>query len=238
MAQDFEGFGGEAKFCNPYRCPKDHEAVPKWPLRLTSVGCSGMGGMQVFSGRAGMDEDDPQRPCCDLRHACLQTCGSVKTACDEDFLKCTKNVCNVMDTEEQREKCHSSASIHELMVKMDACRKYDAEQYSHCDCVPKNQAPAKRQRVLRSFYKKYNPDSIDKVEGLAQKADTSRKMAGLLMKLYKKYPQVIKQVKDPQQEMMERMMRDAEKTNSNSKEPATEEKVDESDAEDLGVDEL
>jgi hypothetical protein len=43
-------------------------------------------------------------------------------------------------------------------------------------------------------------------------------MAGLLMKLYKKYPQVIKQVKDPQQGMMERMMRDAEKTNRD-KEP-------------------
>ncbi len=32
MAQDFDGFGGDAKFCTPYSCPKDHEAVPKWSL--------------------------------------------------------------------------------------------------------------------------------------------------------------------------------------------------------------
>jgi Group XII secretory phospholipase A2 precursor (PLA2G12) len=236
VSQDFQGFGGEPTFCTPYRCPKDHEAVPKWPLRLTSAGCSGMGGMQVFSGRSAADKDDPQRPCCDLRHACLQTCGSIKTSCDAEFLKCTQSVCDAMGSEDQREKCRSSASIHELMVKMDQCKKYDAEQYSHCECVPASQARAKRQRVLRSFYKKFNPDSIDKVDGLAKKADSSRKMAGLLMKLYKKYPQVIKQVKDPQQEMMERMMKDAESTKS--KEPESEEKDDESDAEDLGVDEL
>ena len=236
-AQDFEGFGGgEPKFCPPYRCAKDHEAVPKWPLRLSSMGCSGMGGMQVFSGRS--NTADPQTPCCDLRSACLQTCGALKSFCDEDFLKCTKSVCADMDDDEERKKCESSASIHELMVKMDKCQKYDSEQYSHCECVASDKAPAKRQQVLRGFYKKFNPEAMDKVEGLAKKADSPRKMVGLLMKLYKKYPKVIKRTKDPQQEMMDKIMRDAEAEKKEKGESDGNGDNDESDAEDLGVDEL
>ena len=57
-----------------------------------------MGGMQVFSGRS--NTADPQTPCCDLRSACLQTCGALKSFCDEDFLKCTKSVCADMDDDE------------------------------------------------------------------------------------------------------------------------------------------
>jgi hypothetical protein len=230
---NFEGFGKEPKFCQPYKCQKDHEPVPKWPLKLSSVGCSGMGGMQVFG--AGDLEDDPQGICCDLRHACIQTCGSLKHICDEDFIKCSKKVCEELDNEEKKKKCESSASIHELMVKMDQCQRYDTEQYSHCECAPSAEAPKKRERILRQFYKKFNPDSIEKVPGLVKKADNVRKFAGLLVKLYEKYPQVIKKIKDPQQEMMEKMMREAR---VNKDEDGDSTGGIESDGEDLGVDEL
>jgi hypothetical protein len=76
----FDGFG-KARMCKPYSCPTDLEPVPKWPLQLTSTGCSSMGGMQVFA--TINTEEDPMRICCDLRNACLQTCGSIKTFCDE-----------------------------------------------------------------------------------------------------------------------------------------------------------
>ena len=195
------------KFCRPYSCPKDYEPVPKWPLQLTSSGCSSMGGMQVFGGIT--DEKDPMRPCCDIRHACLQTCGSVKTICDEEYVQCGKDVCVAMTDEEEKSKCEKSASINDIMVKMDGCQRFDQLQSKHCECVPKDKVQTKRERVIRAFYKKFNPENVDKVSGLIQKVDTTAKMVGLLLKLYKKYPAVITRVKDPKQEMMEKMMKES-----------------------------
>ena len=245
----FDGFG-EKKFCKPYTCPKDHEPVPKWPLKLTSTGCAGMGGMQVFSGIS--DEDDPMRICCDLRNACIQTCGAIKTFCDDEFIQCGKDVCVDMPDEDQKSKCEKSASINDILVKMDRCQRYDQEQYKHCECVPKNEVQKKRERVIRAFYKKYNPENIDKVSGLVEKVDTPAKMVGLLLKLYKKYPTVIQKVKDSQQEMMEQMMKenrekastgDDDSTAPPSTTPSTttasdSDTNDDGDTEDLGVDEL
>ena len=246
----FDGFG-EKKFCKPYSCPKDHEPVPKWPLQLSSTGCSSMGGMQVFSGIS--DDDDPMRICCDLRHACLQTCGSIKTFCDDEYVQCGKDICAAMTDEEQKSKCEKSASINDIMVKMDGCQRYDQEQYKHCECAAKDSVQKKRERVIRAFYKKYNPENVDKVSGLVQKVDTTAKMVGLLLKLYKKYPSVIQKVKDPQQEMMEKMMKenrdkDAAAGDSTKTPPSATSSTDsnngrnnddeDSDTEDLGVDEL
>lgn len=75
--QDFGGgFGGDfgsAKFCAPFKCRKSDEPVPKWPLKLESPGCSGMGGVAMFSPGASNKKNDPVAPCCDQRHACYQT---------------------------------------------------------------------------------------------------------------------------------------------------------------------
>jgi Group XII secretory phospholipase A2 precursor (PLA2G12) len=241
----FDGFG-EKKFCKPYTCPKDHEPVPKWPLQLSSTGCSNMGGMQIFGGIN--DDDDPMRICCDLRNACIQTCGSIKTFCDDEFIQCGKDICIGIDNEETKSKCEKSASINDIMVKMDNCKRYDQAQYTHCECVSKDIVQKKRERVIRAFYKKYNPNQIDKVTTLVQKVDTPAKMVGLLLKLYKKYPSVVQKVKDPQQEMMEKMMKEnRDKESSDTKTTKTQpsttpsndnDDVQESDAEDLGVDEL
>lgn len=231
VTAQFEGFG-EPKFCKIYQCPKDSEPVPKWPLKLSSPGCAGMGGMQVFSQTAD-DGNDPTLICCDLRNACLQTCGALKSFCDEEYLKCGKEACKDIIDEDKKSKCESSSNINELMIKMDTCQRYDQEQYTHCECVKKADAANKRERLLRAFYKKFNPDAVDKVPALAKKADTPAKMVGLLLKLYKRYPEVIKKVKDPQQEYMEKIMRDAKKADLEKEEMEVE-----SDAEDLGVDEL
>lgn len=227
----FEGLGGEPKFCPPFRCKKDEEPVPKWPLKLESTGCSGMGGMQIYS--PGMNADTPQERCCDLRHACIQTCGSSKDFCDKEFLACGNTACDSL-TGEEKKTCESSSSMNQILVKLDTCQKYDAAQYSNCECVPKEDAASRRERVLRAFYKKFNPDAVDKVPGLAAKADTPAKMVGLLLKLYHKYPAVIKKVKDPQQEAMDRMMKKATEKAENKEEDDDVESV----AEDLGTEEL
>lgn len=208
-AVDFGGGDfGKQKFCPPYRCRKGEEPVPKWPLKLTSPGCAGMGGMAMFGGKGG--DDDGLTQCCDLRHACHQTCGSLKTACDEEFQKCIEDTCNARDGE-AKEACESSSGIYKIMVQMDnSCQKYDSEQYTHCECVKEGKVAEAREKILQKFYKKFNPDSAHKVPNLAAKADNSRKMAALMGKLYKKWPEAIKRVKDPQQEEMERMMKQAD----------------------------
>ena len=217
MAQ-FDGFGGgQAKFCKPYLCGKGQEPVQKWPLKFQSAGCSSLGGMQVMSAKTEDDKDsDEVEQCCDLRNVCLQTCGTIKTICDEEFTKCSDSVC---EKSEDPDDCQKSTSIHKLMIQMSSCGAYDQEQYSHCECVPEDDAPKKRQEVLRKFYRKFSPDSLDKVKGLAKKADTPRKMATLMQKLVKKYyPETIKKIKDPQQEMMERMMKESREKDSKPEE--------------------
>ena len=176
--------------------------------------------------------------CCDIRQACHQTCGSLKTACDAEFTKCLESTCEAMPDEDAQKACDSSAGIYKLMVNLEqSCNKFDSEQYAHCDCVKEADVGDRREQLLTKFYKKVNPESIQKVGSLMAKIDSSRKMASLLVKLYKKYPQVIKKVKDPQQEELERMMKqakkdDPEKTNDN------EQQVEDDNVEDLGTQEL
>ena len=163
----------------------------------------------------------------------------LKTHCEEQFLKCSEEKCAALD-EKEKKACESTMSIHMLMAKFDqSCNRYDQEQYSHCECVDKDKAASKRERVIRSFYKKFNPDAVDKVQGLLKKVDTPSKMAGLLLKLVKKYPEAIKKVKDPQQEYLENLMGDMdEKKKEGGDGVNDEDEAVESDAEDLGVDEL
>jgi hypothetical protein len=150
--------------------------------------------------------------------------------------------------EEKKSKCEKSASINDLMVKMDNCKRYEQEQYTHCECASKETVQKKRERVLRAFYKKFNPENMSKVSDLVKKVDTPAKMVGLLLKLYKKYPDVIKKIKDPQQEMMEKVMQENRDKESSSPKPSpstapitttsADSVEDESGTEDLGVDEL
>jgi len=153
----------------------------------------------------GSDANQLHESCCDKRTACLQICGNTKMNCDDEFSQCTKDVCSKANDEE---KCLKSTSILSMMVNFENCQTYDQLQNSHCNCVASEDVPKERQEILRKFYKKFSPDSVDKVEGLAKKADTTKKMANLMGKLVRKYyPETIQKIKDPQQEMMEKMMK-------------------------------
>lgn len=78
---------------------------------------------------------------------------------------------------------------------------------------------------------------MSKVGNLMAKIDSSRKMAALMVKLYKKYPQVIQKVKDPQQEAMEQMMKEASEK-APEKEEEQEEEQEEEDLDDHETQEL
>eukprot|EP00537_Pseudo-nitzschia_pungens_P004607 CAMPEP_0172372596 /NCGR_PEP_ID=MMETSP1060-20121228/48391_1 /TAXON_ID=37318 /ORGANISM="Pseudo-nitzschia pungens, Strain cf. cingulata" /LENGTH=182 /DNA_ID=CAMNT_0013098667 /DNA_START=321 /DNA_END=869 /DNA_ORIENTATION=+ len=170
--------------------------------------------------------------CCDQRTACIQTCGAIKTVCDEEFQKCTKQVCSAADNEEQ---CNNNASIFSIVINLETCQTYEAEQYSRCDCVASQDAPGRREDLLKKFYQKFSPESVEKARDLAKKADTTRKMATLVGKLVKKYyPKTIKKIEDPNQKVMEMMKKkmDTEEVQDNG------EDEDEGDSEEEDIEEL
>lgn len=90
---------------------------------------------------------------------------------------------------------------------MDTCQKYDQAQSEHCDCVDETKADETRTQLVRHFYETHNPEGVDKVEGLMEKVDSSKKMVGLLLKLIKRYyPKTIREVKKADDPKMREMM--------------------------------
>jgi len=142
--------------------------------------------------------------CCDRWHACYQTCGAPKQVCDDSFKSCSADVCLGDDD------CKKNADMNSMMLGLGGCGLYDRGQYDACECVPKEKREEKRKSALRSFYKKYAPDSLDKVDGLAKKADTTVKLSALFRKLHKKYPESIKVKVDESMARMQEMMKNAE----------------------------
>jgi len=210
-SQQFDGFNTGPKHCPVYnKCSKDEEAVPKWPMKLTSVGCSNLGGSMSMSS-IGSD-DEIISPCCDQWNACIQICGSTRSFCDSSFDKCLKVKCDDIDNNEEKKKqCESNASTKKLLLSISDCRSFDAGQSNGCECVNKSKVEEKRKSIVRAFYKKYNSKDVDKADKLASKANTIAKFAGLFQKLIEKYPNAVKRVKDPKAKYMEDLLKSHEK---------------------------
>jgi hypothetical protein len=96
-----------------------------------------------------------------------------------------------------------------MMLQFGGCQKYDQAQYGACECVKKEKREEKRAAALRSFYKKFAPDGVDKVDALAKKVDSTSKLAALFRKLHTKYPESIKVVIDDEMARMQDMMKGA-----------------------------
>jgi len=205
----FDGFGnGQPKQCPVYnRCEKDETPVPKWPMKLSSTGCNKLGGGGLSMSSVGKFDEAITSPCCDQWNACNQICGSVRSFCDTSFDKCLEAKCDEIKNKEDRDLCKSNASTKKLMLSLSDCKFFMDSQASGCECVKKSKADEKRKRIVTNFYKKYNPKEVDKAEKLAAKANDPKKFAGLFMKLIAKYPKAVKRIRDPQEIMMEELMR-------------------------------
>jgi hypothetical protein len=203
-----------ARSCPNFKCTGGLAVAPKSrAVKFDSYGCDGMsGGLFNMGGGANSDDGDEKKPyasCCDQWHACYQICGASKETCDSAYTTCTGTVCGAED-----DKCKQDAKIGFVAIQIAGCEKYDQAQYKACECVPKGKVGEKRETVIRNFYKKHAPESIDKAADLAKKADTAAKMAGLLKKLIQKYPESIQQKEDPKKKEMDEMMK---KTRENVK---------------------
>jgi len=191
------GFG-QNQNCRSFTCPGDDEPVPKSLLRISSSGCSDMGGgLNMMS--AGKFEESTLDSCCHKWSACYKICGTTKGYCDTELKKCMTDTCDKIDDEEKKKTCQSNASTKELLLSLSQCSTFDIGQQSSCECVSKSKTDAKRRKVLKDFYGKFSPENVKKVDGLLEKSSDVRKFAGLLYKLVSKYPKVIKKVADPMQ---------------------------------------
>jgi hypothetical protein len=201
---DNDSMGGSP--CPDFKCTGGLAVVPKSrAVKFEAYGCNDMSSM--FFQMGGNDRTDkPYETCCNQWSACYQVCGASKEVCDTTFSTCTKEICGA-DAD-----CTQSAKISHMGLKFGGCERYDQAQYKACECVTKEKVMEKRETVIRKFYKKHSPDSVDKAPDLAKKADTVGKMASLLRKLIKKYPESIQIKADPklkEMEEMDEMMRKA-----------------------------
>jgi len=219
--------GGGA--CPQYRCTKS-TPVQKARAKFVSHGCNKMGGGMMLMKGGG---NEPFMQCCDIWHACYQTCGAPKKWCDDGFKECSAKKCGGNDS------CKQEADLKTMMLNMGGCNMYNQAQHGACECVKKDKAKEKRTAALRYFYKNFAPESIDKVDALAEKIDSNAKFAALFRKLHARYPKSIKFQVNDEMARMEEMIK---KASSEKKEAANVEKGEEGEeAEDgdvLEMDEL
>lgn len=223
-AQNFDwakqGMGGQN--CKMFSCTKDKAPVPKAreDFKFTSGGCDAMGGGALMLNKAESSQEKPFEKCCHEWHACYQICGTSKQACDEAFKSCSEEKCKG-----KGEDCTQQYQLISMMLQLGGCQSFESQQAAACKCVSKKDDKhlKKREEVLKMFYQKYAPDSIDKVPELAKKTDTAAKMAQLLRKLVAKYPESIVFVESEEakkyKEMFENVnqkMKDEKKEDSDS----------------------
>lgn len=200
------GMGGGNQRCKEFKCKqKGYAPVPKRSMKFTSAGCDAIGGAaMMFDG----DNGKPYESCCDEWHACFQICGSNKQTCDDDFDDCVDRTCQ--QAEQDEDACQQSAKQTKMMLNLAGCRSFDAAQNKACECATQynNGHMKKREEALRKFYKLYAPTgSESKVPELLQKTgDSAPKLAKLLAKLIRKYPEAIELVEDPQTKKYREMM--------------------------------
>ena len=155
---------------------------------------------------AKQSEPTPIDACCDRRQACDSICGTSTKFCDAELKSCADKAC---DDAPDKEECDRKKSMMQLMQSMDqgACKRHTDGQVAACKCVKPDEAPARRLKTIKEVYEK-NKGDASKAEGLAAKADTSKKFGALLHKLVAKYPAMIRKVADPQQEYWEKIMKE------------------------------
>jgi hypothetical protein len=115
-------------------------------------------------------------------------CGALSVYSPADLGSMTEE-----EIKKEKDECGSMKSVVALMGKFNGCKEYDMHQRTSCECVDKGKVREKMERVIRNFYKKFNPEGISKVKGLVEKADGKRSIFNkILYGLVKKYPEAIK----------------------------------------------
>jgi hypothetical protein len=138
--------------------------------------------------------------CCVERDICKQTCGMTSQACHDIFQKCSQKICK------EDQNCKLQAMMADMMIPSDdeepgsttkydpkeaECKHYNKGQAEACTCVPEDQFRSATEDKLKSFYKKYNPEKLDKSGSIKDSGELwkkwDKKEPDLIMALINKY---------------------------------------------------
>lgn len=97
---------------------------------------------------------DALEACCNQRHACFQTCGASRKACEKAFKQCTTRTCAALPSGEESKACASAANLHHMMSGLQDCRDFAAAQSAGCKCLAPDKAVTQRQKLLNDLYAK------------------------------------------------------------------------------------
>mmetsp|Transcript_108422 Transcript_108422/g.188174 ORF Transcript_108422/g.188174 Transcript_108422/m.188174 type:complete len:388 (-) Transcript_108422:175-1338(-) len=181
--------------CPAFSCGKDEKPVGKPDYKMWSYGCKDAG--LNFLSMASFDPNNPLggmnqkknnvNKCCVEHDICKQTCGMTSQVCHEKFQTCSKKVCR------GDQNCEMQAMLAEIMnepyedldkkeEKYDPekakCRGYNRGQSSACMCVPKSDWQDATENKLKAFYKKFNPEKLNKKGEIKDVAEVWKKWKG------------------------------------------------------------
>ena len=78
----------------------------------------------MFNVNELQGRNDPVTKCCDLRAACLSTCGISYRFCENEFEKCTRTTCGSQVDPSIRESCERSANLYKMTMKLGGCKNF------------------------------------------------------------------------------------------------------------------
>lgn len=193
-------FGGgsytpPAPICKPFKCPAGQKAVGKPETKVWSYGCK-ESGANIFSMAnldpnnplAGMQNQRTVNKCCLERDICKQTCGTTSKECHDAYQSCTKKICKgdqncmlgamMADITSDPSDTDYTSKDYKYDPEAQKCKAYDRGQNDACQCVPKDDVKKANEEKLAQFYKKYNPEKLNKDGKIKDVAEVWKKWKG------------------------------------------------------------
>lgn len=155
---------------------------------------------------------------------CLMICGMTAPKCDTIFKKCMSQACK---SHTNSTGCNKVANEQSAGTAMFSQLGWKAHQTNACECVSDGQLAQRRKEELTTFYEKWAPEQIGKVDKLAKKYADNWPM--LMLTLHQKYTDSVELKKEEEKkEDEEKKVEFAEK--KDDPEPETTEEEEEAPA--------
>jgi len=127
---------------------------------------------------------------------CSQMCGYKMPKCEDYTKECTEKACKEHDDPKE---CTTKGKTEVGNKKLFGRIQWPQQQTTACDCVDKgDELQERRQEELEEFYQKWAPDQSSKVAGLLKKYRKS--WPQLMLALHAKYRESVKVVQNEEEE--------------------------------------
>eukprot|EP01087_Luapelamoeba_hula_P000629 TRINITY_DN10477_c0_g1_i1.p1 TRINITY_DN10477_c0_g1~~TRINITY_DN10477_c0_g1_i1.p1 ORF type:complete len:186 (+),score=19.08 TRINITY_DN10477_c0_g1_i1:1-558(+) len=118
--------GGGGKQCL-YTCPRSGMRIGARSGHVpSSNGCGAMGMM----ASSAFDFT----PCCDEHDKCYDTCGQLRSECDDKFQACMAALC-AKQYSTKKQECANTANIYHMGTTAFGCSAFLASQAQACECT-------------------------------------------------------------------------------------------------------